>query len=278
MAAPELPETASDAKRLHDALNHAAKLVEQSQNRFVLDNPRFVERYCAHELCIVAHLFKRGLRERDKSTRDYLAVFYGVKSLQPYVGNSPFFPQSVDETGSGSQTTFGHAADQQQERLVFLAYVEAVKHPQQVVPALVWFGRSVDVLRRLPRALYWSSVSGLKTFGGVHNVEAAIRILRDPQRVTVNDIECRTKLVDGIACNRCNPGEVLSDNEIVDEPDALPAVVIVLENDAVGVQILEVGDSAFQVAEMLLGPLDLNVTGKLPLPHDTGPLGGEGDI
>jgi hypothetical protein len=150
--------------------------VEQHK-REGIDYARFIDRYLKFETHLLVRVRCRNGDERIACFQRH--HFTGVgdnDSLLDLSGNGQSLP-SVISNDLFSLTWRHRVGDwldaHCEEKSVLVDVVQSIQHPQPAIPSIVWICRVDPLLRSLPHAVYFSSLSGFVFVPTVENGEAA---------------------------------------------------------------------------------------------------------
>jgi hypothetical protein len=258
-------ELRRDVKRLQqrgeqrdDALNGASELLKRWEKRLTLQNLRLVERYAECEIDICVHRVTRNPPEQD-GAHNYALSLFGSQDRRR-VRPSRRVSKGAD---------VGHQAIQvENDVLVGLRYgeqeavlidnVEVVQGPQGGIASLVWLETVKDVQRLLADAICLSRSAGFvlgfgrpQREGGCVGRLAAV----GDHKLVDKMVEGRPQIVDDISGLKRERGWQRIRSGYY--PFPVPGLRVVLDRDFVAVGLAKSLDSSVEIAEVVLGPIDL---------------------
>lgn len=240
-----------------DGLFH---FVESFDNRFALNDPRFVERYVEMKLHIL-------LDFRFRDGEEYIACFQDADGLRRFQESAEVRERIArmalnEDPCDLLSLAWRHAMSDMSrsdsnQKAVFVDCVKAVETPDRVISSFVWFDRLDSVYRALSHSLYFSSRSGRAVFlKAVCNREASIDCRSIPSGLdkTAREMVKRApKIVERVANNGSHfVREVAGADEVV---AALSGVRIILESNFIRVGLEKAFTERLQILDVLCGPV-----------------------
>ena len=242
------------------ALDHARQLMDRFEQRLTLSNPNLIDRYLESKLHLrVRLLINASNVEFDASFKGKSLVGWNEKKTRSFnQGSSVFDRKQICYQRSDIDTCCLRANCEQQA--VLLDVVKSVKHPEDVIPSLVWLERVDGVKCGLRSALYFSAFFGFVTREIVRDGEVdPFGIRGSIPRITANQLECemvegRRQILDSISRDeRQGYRDSLGPCQIADK---LCGPRIVLGSNFIRVGLMEGVDFPFQILDVLFGPFD----------------------
>ena len=146
--------------------------------------------------------------------------------------------------------------------------VDFLKHPEQVVPAFVWFERLENVHDGLSPALLFSAKSGFERIGRVKDAETVLPVLvthsHRPDR-SPEDVQCRAEIVDRVACNGTPSRRGAFAH--AQSNDDFPRLLVDVGDRSIKVAFAKGWDLGFEISDVFFGPFDLDPTAGRPIGH-----------
>jgi hypothetical protein len=249
-------------KRRED-VEYALRLVDQMaerwENRFALDNPRFVERYVEGELRLVVRCRRSG---PSLDSEECVAVFERELSVSR--------AERKGRIGDGLiQPRDGHfrvddyrgvcAADGEQKPML-VGRVETVQTPEGVIPSLVWLQLAKDFERVWGGSVYASdSAPAFEVILAVSDWEHRSFVGRPAARLDKlprEQIKRRPEVMDDVSDDKRDAlGRIAADPDAIDE---ISSISFFLGHDRVWVGREEIANGSMCFGEVMLGPLDLH--------------------
>lgn len=140
-------------------------LMECWEQRFTLNNPRFIERYKKHEAHILVEFCLRGcVGIKYVAGLTYSGISYSnggeVDAFhERHCMNHRFKDWPSDVMGMGTPRNDKPA--------VFVDIVKSVDEPESIIPSLIWLGPVDSIYGRLRHSLYMSVFSHCVVRGGL---------------------------------------------------------------------------------------------------------------
>lgn len=273
MCGCDLGKQTSHSERRDDAVHHARQLVERGNHRLAMDNLHLAERYFQANLWLHIHLRHRALGSLVPV--DFCAFLYGAVRFSP----AEFNCHRRDSSGPLREKHFakapGHINNEANRRpvcrnqqFVLIGNVEQMEHPEQFIPALVWFDRLENVHRSLTPALGYSTVLGFERLNTVVDGESGLitQVISDVHHIPPQNVQRGAKVVRGITRDRTKARrEGLVD---MSAKYPVPRLRLDLASEFIRVAFCEGLDFGFEIVDVLFGPFDLEPTAGFPIGHD----------
>jgi hypothetical protein len=253
----QLPPSPEAKNNLRHRLLH---LPENINDRYTLDNPRFVEGY--------VHLkFHLLLQFRPGDGKECVAFFQDADALHRFhetteVGERLIRVATSVNTHDLLSLRWRHAVSEvsssnSDQEMVLISCIKSVQLPERVIPSFVWFERTDRLDYVLRHSTYFSSRRGRVVFlRAVGDRETGVAcgdvsgLLHDS---VSEEIESATHVVECVATDQRNMlGDFFRPDKI---KRALRGVSIVLAPDFVWVGVEEASASKLQILDVLRGPV-----------------------
>jgi hypothetical protein len=234
----------------------ASQIVERWNQRFTLDNRRFVERYVNAELRLLVylrHLLASGERVEER------AIFQAVPGLfgkaNGWGNDWLVLPRDGDPE---TKNDCSGARPYRKKKPMFVDYVKLAETPQAVIPSLVWIEASNGLRSGLTDSTLYVSETGFR-FGPALEDRESVRLTRclpiHFDKPPIEEVERRSEIV-----NRISSDESEAYRERRLKPKAVDQVARVrlfLKDNLIRVGLVEPLDVGYEITDVLIGPFDL---------------------
>jgi len=131
----------------NDGLDALNSFTEKWEKRLTLSNLRLSERFANDELRIIIHFRAKDTLEK------WACCLTEIRSIEPL---------ALEQIRMTNGNKLAMLVD----------VIKVMNHPQRSIPSLVWFEGIDSFYRRLPRALYFSSLQSFIVLGHIENGKA----------------------------------------------------------------------------------------------------------
>jgi hypothetical protein len=244
----------------HSVADELAKMIQRFQQRLIVSNTRFIDRYLEGGLQILVHFV---IRPADK---EFVALFHGKEGVGRLDPKTQALDLSLRKGGVVEASEYWaeiNAPELRGNRDQQAVFVDTVKFVQAgevcTTPSVVWFETADRFYSVLPQALYLCSKGGLKLCGA--NVRGELNPvwhwdagIIEYKKLNDEMIHSASEVMDTVASNSrqirwsgINPRDVIVQ---------LSSLRITLDGELIGLSVIEGPNLGIEFTEMRFGPFD----------------------
>jgi hypothetical protein len=246
-------QSQKQCEAVHGVIDRIAQQFERWNDRFTLENPRFIEKYKQGELQILLH-FSAGVIDKD-----YVALLQGC----PILGDGNYVRARFREFWENVRVQARYmnteiSASNGEREPVPIDDAQTVQTPEGLaIPSLIWFDCSDRIYSILPKSLYFSKRFGFVFRGVIGNREInfAVSAVSPLPESAGHPIKSRTEALDSIPSNS---GDHRIDWLRIRDLIRRSSLRVKVANELVWTALPKVVDCGFQIHDMLVGPFDFD--------------------